>query len=107
MPNEPISSDVRAFILNNKRWRFSRKYDLGRSAEGHPVLGKCDPPDQPNKGIRVLATLKGEKELDTIIHEALHAAAWTVLDEGFVDQTAEDLARLLWRLGYRKVHPEA
>jgi hypothetical protein len=35
-----------------------------------------------------------------VIHELLHAAHWD-LDELAVEETAEDLARVLWKLGYR------
>lgn len=91
------------FILNGKRWNFTRKSDLGRAPNGDKYWGRCDPPDARNKSVQVLASLKGEDELDTIIHEVIHAAAWPVLDEDFVNDTASDLARLLWRLGYRRI----
>lgn len=39
-------------------------------------------------------------ELDTIIHEGLHAC--TELEEEAVNETARDVAWLLWRLGWRK-----
>lgn len=38
--------------------------------------------------------------MDTIIHEALHCIR-PELDEQAVADTATDIARLLWRLGYR------
>jgi hypothetical protein len=40
------------------------------------------------------------EELDTIIHEALHAC--TELNETCVDESATSIAILLWRLGWRK-----
>lgn len=40
--------------------------------------------------------------LETAIHEALHACSWMSKEEK-VDRTAKDIARFLWRLGYRKV----
>ena len=40
------------------------------------------------------------EDLDTIIHEALHAC--TELNEDAVEESAESIARLLWRLGWRK-----
>jgi len=39
-------------------------------------------------------------DCDTVLHEALHAC--TELDEEAVEETATDIARLLWRLGWRK-----
>ena len=61
----------------------------------------CDPPNEPGKRIRIRQGLKGERELDTLIHELMHAAHWD-LDEQAVNDTAEDIARVLWRLGYRR-----
>lgn len=40
--------------------------------------------------------------LETAIHEALHACDWRA-QEDKVTVTAKDIARFLWRLGYRKV----
>lgn len=39
--------------------------------------------------------------LDTTIHESLHACLWRLSEED-VTQTATDIARLLWRMGYRR-----
>jgi len=41
------------------------------------------------------------KDLDTIVHESLHACLWD-LDEEAVAESAADVARLLWRVGWRK-----
>ena len=38
--------------------------------------------------------------LETAIHEALHACNWHAKEE-LVEVTARDIARFLWRLGYR------
>lgn len=40
--------------------------------------------------------------LETLIHEALHGCNWHAKEE-LVENTAKDVARLLWRLGYRKI----
>lgn len=40
--------------------------------------------------------------LETAIHESLHACNWRAT-ESSVTNTAYDIARFLWRLGYRKV----
>jgi len=39
--------------------------------------------------------------LETVIHEALHACDWRA-HEDRVSVTAKDIARFLWRLGYRR-----
>lgn len=39
--------------------------------------------------------------LDTLIHEAMHAAR-PEIDEEAVATASRDIARLLWNLGYRR-----
>ena len=51
--------------------------------------------------IKVRKSLRGERQLEVIIHELLHGCHWD-LDEQAITETAEDLARVLYRLGYRK-----
>lgn len=63
-----------------------------------------------NKGpavrrIGILQSLSGLERLDTEIHEALHACLWD-LDEHAVNESASDIARFLWRLGYRLPEPD-
>lgn len=68
--------------------------------------GLCDSPTVKGKRILVSSTLKGEKQLETIIHELLHAGLWS-LDEECVDDMGLDIARVLWRLGYRRDDAES
>ena len=63
--------------------------------------GECDAPTQTAKEIRVASQLRGEERLEILIHEMVHAAGWH-LDESFVERFAADVARALWRLGYRE-----
>lgn len=85
--------------MRGKVWTLERK----RLKE---LDGQCDPPNLPNKRIFIHAGLRGEKELDAIIHELTHAAHWD-LDEPAVDEFSTDLARILWRMGYRKQDEKA
>ncbi len=39
--------------------------------------------------------------MEAAIHEALHAMNWAI-PEAVIDERARELARWLWRLGYRK-----
>lgn len=71
-----------------------------------PCFGICSPPDDSGKKIEIRASLKGQALLSTLLHELLHAADWTK-DEEWIDQTGEDLARALWRLGYRRMSEPA
>jgi len=45
--------------------------------------------------------MRSKTTLEVLIHEALHAANWD-LDEAAVQETAEDIAKILWKLGYRR-----
>lgn len=62
--------------------------------------GSCDSPDTKSKKIRVRNNLKEQEKLEIEIHEFLHAADW-YKDEEWVRDTAHDLAKMLWRIGYR------
>ena len=84
-----------------KNWNLQFVPRLGKNEAGEDKAGDCDHPEAKNKSIRVLSGLRGEKRLDTIIHEFLHAADWTK-DEEWVAASAHDLARILTRLGYKE-----
>lgn len=80
---------------------LGKRYRLRFKKLSSGVLGECDDPMKSGKEIRIAQGI-GEKEtLDVIIHEALHAADWHK-GEPWVEEVATDLARLLWRLGYRR-----
>ena len=63
--------------------------------------GECDPPDKPGKAIRIRGSLKGRDRMNTIIHEVLHAGHWE-LKEDVVEELANDIERILTKLGYEK-----
>jgi len=84
---------MKQLTLGGKRWTL-------RFVEGLATRGVCEAPDLPNKEIRIDVELQGEELLEVLIHEQLHALFW-YMDEEFVDQGAKDLARSLWRIGYR------
>ena len=82
--------------INGERWRleFSRLSDRN---------GDCDPPTAPGKTIRIASRLLGRQQrlMADVLHECLHAADWSK-DEEWVEQVSEDLARILFKLGYRR-----
>ncbi len=52
--------------------------------------------------IEISNKARGRRELDTLIHECLHAPMpW--LEEWFIERTATEITNILWKLGYRKV----
>jgi len=79
--------------------RYNIRFD--RSTLKRKELGICDAPTAgKNKTIVIRPNLPGRDRLDTIVHEALHACYWD-MDEVAIDEAATDIAKLLWRLGYR------
>lgn len=85
-------------VLGGRRWRVVD----GDASLDENDRGTCDPPDRKAKKIRIAPDLKGEEHLEVAIHEALHALSWHQFDESWVDQSGKELARVLYRLGYRR-----
>jgi hypothetical protein len=102
-PEESCADEAEAdgvFVtILGKRWRLL-KTRMSKKYYGH-----CDHPDAPNKTIKIHSGLSDQKELDVCLHEFLHAADWHRSEE-FVDQVATDMARALWRMGWRKSESE-
>ena len=64
------------------------------------VIGFADiPGDDP--AIYVDPTLKAKPHLETAVHEALHACFPSATEDD-IEQKGRDVARWLWRLGYRR-----
>ena len=61
--------------------------------------GLCD---ADARTITIRRSLAGERELEVLIHEMLHACHWDLGEEA-ITETSEDLARVLFRLGYRYI----
>jgi len=66
-----------------------------------PLDGTCDYPRSSKPAIRTMTPYRTCLELETIIHESLHAENWAVTEE-VTTRSAHEIARLLWRLGYRR-----
>lgn len=96
------------FTINKRRWKFIREplSDYRKDGIVHERHGLCDPPETKDKAVRVHSRRTGLLELWSIIHEVRHAENWDMYDEDYVDAVSGALAKLLWRLGYRKLTPE-
>jgi len=71
--------------------------------ESNTIYGLCDIPDKYEKLRMVILGGRDFKSLVSTLHEAMHAEG--VCDSklhGEVD-SAETIARFLWRLGYRRL----
>jgi len=64
------------------------------------IDGNCD--TDTKFWIILMRDLNKKIGLETAIHESLHACSWKTEEEK-VEQTARDIARFLWNLGYRKL----
>jgi len=87
--------------------RYSLKIEaLGRYKQnGEQMWGACSQPTDKNKAIWIDKRLKGEHELEILLHEMMHACDWQK-DEEFIGRSAKDIARALWRIGFRKTQDE-
>jgi len=84
---------IKSHVFRNKRYKI-----FFRNPKNRNHLGTCD---DWEKEIEIKPTLKGEMELDCIIHESLHACFPDINDDA-VDETATSVAKLLIRMGYSR-----
>lgn len=90
--------NISHILLRGKRYRIVLATKLG--SEDDPLDGTCSDPKDKGKTIHYNVGLRGERRLDVLIHEMLHACFWDVREEG-VSEAAEDIAHCLWKIGYR------
>lgn len=88
-------------VIRGRRYKLRAVRASQMLCKADNPMGECDPPDMRGKQIRVRKTLRGERLLEVLLHEMLHAAYWD-MDETAIDITARDIARALWRAGYRR-----
>ena len=66
-----------------------------------PFDGICESPRSSKRpALRVSVDINTRKGLETLLHECFHAECWAKTEE-VVDRASRDIARLLWRLGFR------
>ena len=87
--------------IRGKRWRLvwaglNDEVDLGDGEGLEKSRGACEGAWVPGKRIIIRRTLPLRLELDTFLHEALHAGFWDLAEES-VEEMATDLARALLR----------
>ena len=100
---KPVKSHVFRGKRYNIKWVPPSKLNTKEHKDkGETCFGVCNPPTRKGKSIKIDNTLKDFDKLETIVHESLHAVFWD-LDEYAVQDAAEDLAKLLWKLGYREI----
>jgi hypothetical protein len=87
---------MKSVTIRNRRWTLGR-------CRGRGERGGCEGPHVPGRILDIPIHGRRLEDLNTIIHEALHAALWD-LDEDSVKETADGVAWLLWRCGWRKIN---
>jgi hypothetical protein len=80
------------FLINDKRWLW-RYSSLRGMAAGWTEYTK--------RKILIHKGLRGRKRLEIELHEGLHATLGHTISEEAVTDSAKDLAKILWSLGYR------
>lgn len=60
-----------------------------------------DSPSTKKKMIRIAKVNSPLRQLEIEIHESLHACLWDISEEA-IEETARDVSRFLWRIGYVK-----
>ena len=84
--------------LLGKRWNLRFVPNLSN-------CGDCDVASAKFKEIRIQQGMPQKLELDTSLHECLHLIHPSS-DEEHVNQSATDIAEILWKLGWRKLTKE-
>lgn len=82
--------------LRRKKWGLEKVSGLQRGVS--VVVSEQDDKD---KKIKLRISLRGEGELESIIKGAL-TACFPDFDEEATAETSKDIARALWRIGYRR-----
>ena len=82
--------------IRGEEWQLFRRKAIFYNGEDHDGFCLFD-----SKTLLVHNDVKGREELETYVHELLHACQ-TDLSEEAVTDTAHSLASALWKVGYRR-----
>lgn len=98
-----VFGNIKNITLRKRKYKIILASNLGPMND--PIDGLCSDPNTPNRTIRYYCGLKGERRLDVLIHEMLHACFWDISEES-IEQSASDIARALWRFGWHMDNEE-
>jgi len=87
-------SPLKSITLSSGRFRITR-VDCAGCVQGRKLSCKV------RGEINIVPTTNKKDELDTWVHEAMHGE-FPRMTEPRIAKAATNLARLLWRVGYRK-----
>lgn len=97
-----MASTVRALTLGSHKYSVRDPNDIPWDYPGELAVGLCD---WGNLRLYIPNTPQNVQELDTVIHEMLHAI-YPDMSEEEVTEGAQDLTRGLRRLGVLKHYRE-
>ena len=91
---------VRSAVICGRRFRVTRPPHI-HGGRDEIVLGQTSDPRESGATLSVRLGLDELEELEIWLHECGHAGDWRASEE-HVSEWARDVARLLWRLGWRR-----
>jgi len=81
-------------ILRGKKFKVVFKAPTSKNN-----MATCD---YANGELRVSPSVKGVDKLDCLIHESMHGCLPDLVDDA-VNESATSIAKMLWKLGYRRI----
>jgi hypothetical protein len=93
---KPIRNKYYIVSLRGKRYKIQKTGKISSN-----LWAYCTDPKFTNRLIKIHKILENYEELETLIHEMLHACFWD-LDEEVISEVGRDLSKALWKMGYRK-----
>jgi hypothetical protein len=93
--------DPKFLAIQGRRWTFKRPLKIVES-NGDETWGYCTNPIKKRKTIAVSQECDDWRELNTLVHEVIHAGAYDQLKETYVATTANNVSHSLWDSGYRR-----
>ncbi len=93
-----MSKPVNTHMFRGERWWIESDQSLPSGQFGECVWGL---PGISRPTLRIPTDGDGCHDLDTCIHECSHAC-FPDMGETAIDEAATSIAKLLWRLGWRK-----
>lgn len=78
-----------------------KRYRIQLKKPSRNDMGSCDPPEKMDRTILIDPAIRGMPLMGLLIHEALHACYFDLAEEP-VNDAAQDIARLLYRFGFRQ-----
>lgn len=91
---------IKSAVICGRRFRVSRPPHIP-GARDEIIMGQTSDPRESGATLSVRLGLGEAEELETWLHEAGHAGDWRASEE-HVAEWARDVARLLYRLGWRR-----